>query len=228
MSTETKIKGLTGQIEDNYLREFRLKFEEVLSFCESPIEKLMLLQLYNYFSSINEKVDWIKSYKVKFIEDQIFLQAYEEIDRIWLKEIIKKYEYRKTNDCYLKYKGFMAVSSFTEPYGNNPDERREFEVYPQYRVKTDNIRYRIDIVIVLKRRSESTGKIFETRRLAIECDGYEFHKDAYREDLERTRRLKACGFKEVLRYSGSEIYIVGNDLQKTHQSFKQMLDIIML
>lgn len=43
-----------------------------------------------------------------------------------------------------------------------------------------------------------------TKRVAIECDGYEWHRKNFTEDRQRDRKLQRAGF-EVIRFSGREI-----------------------
>src|SRR5690606_22801638 len=81
----------------------------------------------------------------------------------------------------------------------------EFEVFPQYEVNIDGKPFRVDIAIFLKRRVDKDT--FDTRRIAIECDGYDFHSSPIQKknDDIRSRKLKLNGWKEIFRYSGSEI-----------------------
>jgi hypothetical protein len=43
-----------------------------------------------------------------------------------------------------------------------------------------------------------------TKRVVVECDGYEWHKDNFTEDRQRDRKLQRAGF-DVVRFSGREI-----------------------
>lgn len=75
-----------------------------------------------------------------------------------------------------------------------------YVVYPQYTVQVGTETYRIDFFI---------GAIYQgiDYRIAIECDGHEFHertKEQVERDNKRARKLQQSGFI-VIRFSGSEI-----------------------
>lgn len=52
--SDPKVETLKKEITDNIVNEFNLQIDEVLSMCESEIEKLMLLHLYRYFQKFRE------------------------------------------------------------------------------------------------------------------------------------------------------------------------------
>lgn len=178
----------------------------MLSFCESPIEQIFILHLYNYFQNYNGDVDWIKNFTLEFIEDSIFLQDYDESDKLYLRNIIKKYNYRKTNSCYLKFIGFKANNIISNRSFNGKISFQEFEIYPQYTSNIEGTQYRLDIAILLN--IKINDKIVETRKIAIECDGYDYHSSPSQKknDDIRSRKLKSNGWREVFRYSGSELF----------------------
>ena len=108
---DNKIKYILNNIEKTHLQEFQKKINEVLSFCESPIEKLMLLQFYNYFqrnNSQNLKSGDGRFQNIEFTEDLI---DYED-DTLQFKskslEKARKYNYRfnKKEQCFVKLNGF--------------------------------------------------------------------------------------------------------------------------
>jgi hypothetical protein len=105
---------------------------------------------------------------------------------------------------YYKNIGFNVAENYSEPLlvddlVNNPDRTfgdsitREFIVYPQYEVKVDGKYYRLDIAIILNRIQNET--IIDTRKIALECDGYDYHGSPQqkRDDDIRTRKLKVAG-----------------------------------
>lgn len=224
---DSKIKSLQSKIQQDLLSDFNLKMGEVLSFCESPIEQIFILHLYNYFLNYNGDVDWIKTFTVDFIEDSIFLQSYDdETDKLNLKNQIKKYKYRETNSCYLKYIGFKASNTFSNRDFNNKSTFQEFEIRPQYTSDIDGTKYRIDIVILLNIKDDD--KIIETRKIAIECDGYDYHStpSQKKNDDIRSRKLKSNGWREVFRYSGSELFDLNDD--KIHSILKEINKMLYL
>lgn len=201
-----KIKSLQSKIQQNLLSDFNLKIGEVLSLCESPIEQIFILHLYNYFQNYNGEVEWIKNFKLDFIEDSIFLEVYDESDKLYLRNIIKKHNYRKTNSCYLKFIGFKAYNIVSNWDFNANISHQEFEIYPQYISNIEGAQYRLDIAIILNIKVKD--KIIETRKIAIECDGYDYHSSPSQKknDDIRSRKLKSNGWREVFRYSGSELF----------------------
>lgn len=60
--------------------------------------------------------------------------------------------------------------------------------------------------------------------------GYDYHSspDQKRDDDIRARKLKRCGWKEILRYSGIEINRINDNLELTHYNFEEIMDIILL
>jgi hypothetical protein len=108
---------------------------------------------------------------------------------------------------------------------------RDIEIRPQYYEVVDQNHYRIDIAFILKRRDwYNDNKIIEEKKIAIECDGYDYHSspNQKKEDDKRARKLKRNGWREILRYSGSEIYEINSSLEKTHYNFEEMMDIILM
>lgn len=212
-----KIKNLKNQIAESILREHTLKLEDVLSFCESEIESLLVLQLYKFIS--NSRISFFNSFEMEFISDEIIFSDAEDAE---LKNRIEKYKYHCRDYCYQKYIGFRAKSIFTKMiifggYGDDDKFRekirkgeayhasQEFEIYPQYSFDIEGKKYRIDIAIILKITKGS--EIKDLKKIALECDGYDYHSSPAQKksDDVRLRKLKLNGWSEVFRYSGSEI-----------------------
>lgn len=81
-----------------------------------------------------------------------------------------------------------------------------FAVEPQYEVVCNGKRYYLDFSII--HYGCLNDDLKEEFKLAIECDGYEFHqktKEQVDYDNQREYDLKIQGF-EILRFSGREIY----------------------
>ena len=83
-----------------------------------------------------------------------------------------------------------------------------FSLLPQYEVATKANKYFVDFAFF----AEDVDGLVDVKnpnfKLAIECDGHEFHektKDQVERDNEREYDLKMNGF-DVLRFSGSQIY----------------------
>jgi very-short-patch-repair endonuclease len=240
---DPKVESLKNEITYNIVKEFNLQIDEVLSICESEIEKLMLLHLYRYFQKFRENGDWFnRYYEMEFIEDEIMLgdPDVSQFEDIKLKERVKKYNYRKVEHVFLKNIGFKVKDVRSEGISINTIESkssssfidelvlREFEVRPQYSVAIDGIEHRVDIAIILNRKT-ADNKIIESRKVVLECDGYDYHSspDQKRNDDIRTRKLKKSGWKEILRYSGKELHSL-KSIKEVHSLFEEIIDILTL
>ena len=77
------------------------------------------------------------------------------------------------------------------------------------------------LILGLPTRNHEEPKILLVNKIAIECDGHDFHssKEQIMKDNQRTRILTKNGWS-VIRYSGSEIY------QDSKNELKSILDEI--
>lgn len=242
---EQKIKILRQEITASIIKDFDFKMNDTLSLCESEIEKLLLLHLYDYFKNYMDKeVDWLNEYMdLEFIVDEIWLQSYDREDRVMLEKKIKKKNYRKTSSSfYQKYIGFKVKRTTCEPFFIEGTRERdslykegirgglvqEFAVYPQYNANIDGDQFRLDFAVVLN-RMDYNNKVIDSRKIALECDGYDYHSspEQKKNDDIRTRKLKRNGWKEVLRYSGKELFGLKNQ-NEIHSIFKEIVDILYL
>lgn len=252
--SDPKVESLKNEITYNIVREFNLQIDEVLSMCESEIEKLMLLHLYRYFQTYLENIGGGKLYNtyspviqskkfgdIEFIEDEIILgdPDVSVFENLKLKERVKKYNYREEGYPFHKYIGFMVkvamcegipISTFESTTNTSIDDfvLREFEVRPQYPFTIDGIEYRLDIAIILNRKTFD-GKIIESKKVALECDGYDYHSspEQKRNDDIRTRKLKKSGWKEVLRYSGKELHSL-KSIKEVNSLFEEVVEILLI
>jgi very-short-patch-repair endonuclease len=247
--SDPKVETLKKEITDNIVNEFNLQIDEVLSMCESEIEKLMLLHLYRYFQTFYMQVGGMKLFnkysplipfkEYEDIEDEIILgdPDVSTFENLKLEKRVRKYNYRDESYHFLKNIGFKVANSFFEGLSldsksNSPliDElvSREFEVIPQYPVSVDGIEYRLDIAIILNRKTVD-GKVIESKKVALECDGYDYHSSPMqkRNDDIRTRKLKKSGWKEVLRYSGKELHSL-KSIKEVHSLFEEIIEILLI
>ena len=235
--TDKKNQTIKKSIEAYILKDFNFKMDEVLSWCESEIEKLYVLHLYNYFQTFRSSKElWFNEFGgLEFTEDEIVehdeYSKEEKAQFIQVKDYAVKNNYRRySGRFYRKYNGFKVKSSYMESWAvlKEGDKmlRQEFEVYPQYKVRTDELDYRVDIAVILNRLSED-NKVIESRKIAIECDGYDYHSSPVQKknDDIRARKLKKSGWKEVLRYSGTELYNI-KDSEEVHNKFKEIIEIL--
>lgn len=237
---EEKIRKLVTSIVNTYVEDFKFKLDEVVSMGESPIEKLMILQLLNYFQKFDKKSiddDTSKFTSIEFIEEELCLFNFPDDDEPLsnyqlkvLAEKAKKFKYRYKNGLCYKYIGFKCTLNKFEPSSNSMIIR-DIEIRPQYYQFFNDNHNKIDIAFILKRRNWfNDDKIIEERKIAIECDGYDYHSSPSqkREDDVRSRKLKRAGWKDIVRYSGSEIYHTNNNLNHMDYNFEEIMDIIML
>jgi hypothetical protein len=235
---EKALNKLKEGIFETHLNEFKFKLNEVISMGDSPIEKLMLLQLFNYFQKYgkNDRADdeFSNFSSLEFIEEEICLWDIDEpisdIERKILEDKILRFNYRKDRGMYYKYIGFKCTINLSED-SSVGIIFRDIEIRPQFYEIVDQNHFRIDIAFILNRRDWfDNNKIIEVKKIAIECDGYDYHSSPIqkREDDIRARKLKKSGWKEILRYSGSEIYRINNNLELTHHNFEEIMEIILL
>lgn len=79
---------------------------------------------------------------------------------------------------------------------------------PQYKVQSDKRVFYLDFAVIAEDFETKTGVKNLDFKLAIECDGHDFHKstkEQVQRDNERDYDLKLLGF-DVLHFSGSQIY----------------------
>lgn len=238
---EERLIKLKESIFKTHLDDFKFKLDEVISMGESQIEKLMILQLFNYFQKygkLGNDEDESHFANLKFIEEEICLWDIDEplsnTEKKRLEDKIERFNYRHKNGMFYKNIGFKCTLNRSEWISiNSMDNRlifRDIEVRPQFYETVDQNHYRIDIAFILKRRDFDNNKIIEEKKIAIECDGYDYHSSPSqkRDDDIRIRKLKKGGWKEVLRYSGSEIYRTNDNLDLTHHNFEEIMEIILL
>lgn len=237
------INNLKQKILNSNSTDFEFKINEVISMGESQIEKMMLLQLYNYFQKygrIGTDEETNDFCHLEFIEEEICLWDVNHLTNAEiaiLEDKIKRFKFRYNDkkSMYYKFIGFKCTINQSESYFLSSNENslifRDIEIRPQFYEVMDQNHYRIDIAFILKRRDWfNDNEIIEEKKIAIECDGYDYHSSPYqkREDDKRTRKLKRKGWREVLRYSGSEIYEINTSLEKTHYNFEEIMEIIFM
>jgi very-short-patch-repair endonuclease len=228
------------------LNNYKQKLDEILSFAESPIEKIFLLMLFNYFNNYIQKFEGgvfqgkrTADFSEKVFEEVNFITEYLDTldptlspsEKIEITDRIKKYKYRYRNYAYEKIIGFegiyanegITVVKLFSPEFDGLIERK-IKVLPQKEVILKGHKHRIDIAIELERLKNN--KIIEIRKVAIECDGHNYHSTPEQKDRddERTINLSAKGWK-VLRYSGRKINNL-QDLDQFHNIFKNIIETL--
>lgn len=223
MSSELKISELKQKINDERQQNFETNLNSLLSLCESNIEKQLLLQiifhLENRIKIALEMGEPAVSNSISFIDDVYngnFIRGIE-VD-YGLEHLRKPARYDEETG-----KRILDVNSSDKIYFNT------VRVYPQFPVTVKDSAYRLDFAFYIERRDIKDDTLLETRKIAIECDGYDYHKDPekFKKDKIRERALKSVGWKDVVRYSGSEIYEISGNAKKIHYNFREIMDIIM-
>jgi very-short-patch-repair endonuclease len=200
------IENQISKIHDNtsnYIKEY-------LKLCETEIEKIFLVNLFQYFfeEKFSLKTYHYEYYNPEFIEFDDFHPYFE-------------YENEHTFDCNL---AGVVMTERKEKITHTIKSEWEKEItlkkytfIPQYKLVIADNNYRLDFALIYE--IFINDELKKEVKIAIECDGHDFHssKEQIRKDSMRTRKLMSQGWR-VIRYSGSEIY------QKANRS--EMRDII--
>ncbi|MES2479414.1 MAG: DUF559 domain-containing protein [Bacteroidota bacterium] len=162
------------------------KIKTYLEVCESPIEKMFLL---NYFETIFDSMtgDW---FSLKFDEPK---GPY--------------FEY-PGNEEYGKFypSGVKWLDGADYHNARMAEKVHSKELYPQYEIMGDDgkIKYRLDFALFYPRFETGLEKL----KVAVECDGHDFHektKEQAQRDKAKDRFLQSKGWI-VARFTGSEIF----------------------
>ncbi len=161
------------------------KIKAYLDLCESTNEKMFLL---NYFETIFDSLtaSWFSYGLVE--QNKPFFQYPDSVeDDKYYPDGLKWYE---PNNIRAR----RAI------------ERHLIELYPQFEIKDENsiLKYRLDFAIFYPRTDESGDKI----KIAIECDGHDFHektKEQAQQDKEKDKFLQSKGWL-IAKFTGLEIY----------------------
>lgn len=216
MSSEIKISGLQQKINGKRESNFQKNLDGLLSLCESDIEKQLLLQIiFHLECRIEEALE---------MGEQAVSNSISFIDDVYNGNFIRGIEV----DYGLEHNRETARRTL----GVNSSGKTYFHtvrVYPQFEVVVNDASYRLDFAFYVEKRDLKDDSLHETRKIAIECDGYDYHKDPdkFKNDKKRERALKSVGWRDVVRYSGSEIYEISGDDKKMHYNFQEIMSIIM-
>lgn len=143
---------------------------------------------------------------------EMFLESPKKVQQLLMLPLVKQRIYPEFwNDESIKSPIEQIFITAFEFYCRLENKKRIF-LFPQKEVIYNNKKYYIDFEF--EADDYLTSLIFEDKlknknfKLAIECDGYEFHqktKEQVQHDNEREYNLKMAGY-EVLRFSGIQIY----------------------
>lgn len=216
MNSKFKISELINKIKDKTQSNFEENLDALLSLCESDIEKQFLLQTIFHLETRTSL-----ALETASISNSIYF-----IDDMYNNNYILGIEYDYGLEPN-KIKKSLETGKLVLPLAS--EYHNVIRIYPQFKVEINNSVYILDFAFYVERWHTKKDKLHETRKIAIECDGYDYHKDPvkFKQDKIRERALKSNGWKDVLRYSGSEIYEISNDLVRSHSNFKEILNTIM-
>ncbi len=198
---------------------------EFMNLCESEIEKLFFVNLFYYF--FEEKFDLNKEV---ILSDFIYFNNFNPHYIFRGDEYYEDYRTKERKDesgSYYKVIGIELIeerSTILIKDVNKADlqiEEFKYTFIPQYRCKIEEKVFRLDIGVIYKELINN--QLIKKRKLAIECDGFEFHssREQMTNDSIRSRKLMKEGWK-VIRYSGSEIHKTRNkhDINKLMKEIK--------
>lgn len=180
-----------------FLNSWGKRIDRLLSLCESPIEKIFLMGLIEYYNRD------IGNCRIEFLAREADMECDEEGYPTKILEIVD----------------FESLGLFYTLIGLRlgwEDER--YEIFPQYRIQHfRDYEYRVDFaVFAYNKRSRDKG----INQYVVECDGYDYHYknvDLVNKDHLRANNLMRDGWK-VIRFTGNAL---NNDLNQCIKSFHQ-------
>ena len=185
----------------------------LVSLTESPIERRFLLEFLKFIEEsllLKDIRDFniIDGYTyIMECADEFCLSFTNKIIRLsinhtssWVSVEVKSLDYlnvRQSNPTKRKIERIEA----------KPDQyimKQRLDLYPQYPIQIKSRRYRLDFALLLHEENNEGSEI--RKKIAIECDGYEYHSSPsqFNKDRERTRDLQSDDWT-VFQYSGSDL-----------------------
>lgn len=178
---------LTNSIQQTFEKSLQL----VTNICESEIEKIFLLKVFDYILKRPDR------YSFSFILKEIDTEEINGVEAIFAKA------------------NFQMPDNFGYLCGiqiNNLIKSTFVEIFPQQNIEfpnpdncLQNIKYRLDFGIYKYLISNPKEVV---KKYCVECDGFEFHntKGQIKKDNERARNLLFVHEYTTLRYLGTEIF----------------------
>lgn len=143
---------------------------------------------------------------------EMFLNSPKKVQQLLMLHLIQKGDYPSFwNDEDIKSPIEQIFITAFELYCELENKKKVY-LFPQQRVDYKDKTYYLDFAFLSDDYLSNLvleDEILNTNfKLAIECDGYDFHqktKEQVQRDNEREFDLKMAGY-EVLRFSGTQIY----------------------
>jgi very-short-patch-repair endonuclease len=191
---ECAIRSLVSLTESPIERRFLLEF---LKFIE---ESLLLKDIrdFNIIDGYTYIMECADEFCLSFTNKIIGLSINHTSS--WVSVEVKSLDYlnvRQSNPTKRKIERIEA----------KPDQyimKQRLDLYPQYPIQIKSRRYRLDFALLLHEENNEGSEI--RKKIAIECDGYEYHSSPsqFNKDRERTRDLQSDDWT-VFQYSGSDL-----------------------
>jgi len=208
--------------------------EDILSITESPIEKIFLLCLLNYIEIISTE-DFLSKIQINgysYIYNNSELSIGEKAIGLSIIHCGSGAVVNYPKGIPFVDGTFMKLEEKNrylrrDPYKIDSDESDNFSFiqkvlfYPQHQVVIDQICYRLDFAFLLYENINHKSEL--VKKVAIECDGQEYHSSSnqFKQDRERVRKLQKNDW-DVIRFSGSQIN--KNLYNNYKEEFSQIFD----
>lgn len=200
-------------LKEDILNEFRTFMDDLLSICESEIERQFLLFFIKYiFKDIYSLTPFSPT---GFMDKDSFDEwCITSIKRIWEEVDRSKLSQEEINEYLDKGYNFHELSLVKTIGIEFKDEHffdncfTIYKIIPQFKVDLKRS-LRLDFALFAFHHGDD-GNVTESK-IAIECDGFEYHstKDQLTNDNQKNRILQFDNWK-IYRMSGSEIFTTNN------------------
>ena len=181
------------------LDDSRKKLMNLLSLCESPIEKIFLMKLYSFFHRMNASTEG-SDFKIlnRYLTNQ--------------EEHIVSFDFNNSKS--------LSTGVYQDPVGPFCLKTEgllfkangiTYRIYPQLALDLGGIKIRLDFALISETYSEE-NKSPEYKQFCIECDGHEFHKEKEQRSSDNKRMRILTEYKwQTIRYTGTQIYQLTDD-----------------
>lgn len=206
---------MSNKIVNQILSVKERQIRKLLSLTESPIEEIFLAYLIKY---VEESLSTVLKFNIQGMSylmdvdvDEDAFTVDESIAGITLVNAHTVYNLRVSPSEGRHFK--MEKNDYTERdpkflidcgYDGRKTIMQILEIIPQYKVFVDGRNYRLDFAFMLYENYRHQKDL--VKKVAIECDGHEYHSDkkVFTRDRERYRKLLSKNWV-IFPFSGCEI-----------------------